>query len=204
MAKIFCLLLLIISSFLPEKAFASSGIKINEFYALGSSSANPDWVEIYNSSNIEIGLEGWQIRDLTTSNKISLNGYICANNFRKFDFSNKLNKGGDKIKLINSSSAIVDEIDYFSTDIPTHEEGQSTSRNPNGGDIWVLSTVPTPNNDDSCTPEPSPEIKFEDLSGKNPTTPAHSNTTIESDDIISFSPRVKSSFIESPLYKSKW
>ncbi len=132
---------------------------------MGDSTSNPDWVELYNTSNEKINIEGWVIRDSTDSNKIDLNGNICPKSFRKFDFSNKLNKDGDKIRLLDSAGATnsVNEINYFSDQIPSHVEGQSTGRQPDGSDTWSMFTSPTPTNDESCstpgtepTPTPTP------------------------------------------------
>lgn len=148
---------LIFFIFFHPSVFADTGIVINEFYALGSGD-DPDWVELYNQSESNVNLEDWLIRDETESNQISLSGYICAKSFRKFEFSNRLNNSGDKIRLFDSESATVakDEITYFSSEIPAHAQGQSTSRNPDGASYWVLMTSPTPSDNNSCTPQPTP------------------------------------------------
>lgn len=153
---VYFLALIFFISFHPS-AFANTSVIINEFYALGSGD-DPDWVELYNNSDSAINLEGWIIRDETDSNKITLNGYICSNSFRKFDFSNRLNNSGDKIRLFDSESTTIpkDEIAYFSNDIPQHSQGQSTSRSPDGSSNWILITSPTPSDNNSCTPQPSP------------------------------------------------
>ena len=86
----FIITVAIISFFyLPaQTATAQAGsIKINEFAAVtDGNSANPDWVELYNDSNSIVSLEGWLLRDLTETNKVSLTGCISPNSFRKFNF----------------------------------------------------------------------------------------------------------------------
>ena len=151
-----CLFALFIFLFFYPPVFADTSVVINEFYALGSGD-DPDWVELYNQGEGNVNLEGWLIRDETESNKISLGGYICAKSFRKFEFSNRLNNSGDKIRLFDSESATIptDEVNYFSDSIPTHSQGQSTSRNPDGTSTWVLMTSPTPTDNNSCTPSPT-------------------------------------------------
>lgn len=157
MSVIFTLFLIIYLFAKPAFAQGQS-VLINEFYALGGSAQDPDWIELYNSSDNSVVLDGWVVRDDTESNKILLSGSICPQSFRKFDFSNRLNKGGDKIRLFNSesSTAPLEEITYFSDNIPSHLENQSTSRNPDGQESWIVSANPTPSNDDSCTPKPTP------------------------------------------------
>ncbi|MDP2632615.1 MAG: lamin tail domain-containing protein [Candidatus Curtissbacteria bacterium] len=144
--------------FSPQ-VFADSEIVINEFYALGGSE-NPDWVELYNMTDSKVDIEGWQIKDETESNKIILGGYVCSHSFRKFTFSNRLNNGGDKIRLFKSGSdQTVDELTYFSQSMPTHIQGQSTGRSPDGSGSWIVLSTPTPSDDTSCdqpTPTPTP------------------------------------------------
>jgi len=152
-----CLFVLVFFLSFHPPVFADSNVLINEFYALGSGD-DPDWVELYNKSDSPINLEDWVIRDETDSNKIDLDGYICQKNFRRFNFSNRLTNGGDKIRLFDLESATLpqDEIVYFSDAIPVHSQGQSTGRNPDGASTWVLMTSPTPTDDNSCTLAPTP------------------------------------------------
>jgi hypothetical protein len=144
--------------FFPKSASADYDVVINEFYALGSSTQDPDWVEIYNKSNDSICLDGWVIRDNTDSNKIVLDDYICPKSFRKFNFSNRLNNSGDEIRLFDSEflSNPIDQLTYFSPTIPSHSQNQSTGRTTDGGTSWFLITQPTPVDDNSCTPTPTP------------------------------------------------
>lgn len=161
--------------YLPKSSFADSNIVINEFYALGGSSSDPDWVELYNKSDDVADLEKWVIRDSTESNKLIITGSICPHNFRKFSFSNRLNNSGDKIRLLQSvdSQSSVDEITYFSNDIPIHLQNQSTGRIPNGSNTWQVLTDATPSDDTSCdphTPEPEPSQAASLSPSTSPTT----------------------------------
>ncbi len=123
----------------------AQGVVINEFSALSS----PDWVELYNLGEEIINLDGWELRDETQTNKINLEGIICPNSFRKFDFSNRLNNGGDEIRLIDNSSNEVNRIVYFSDLVPAHLLNQSTGRVSNGANLWQVFLVPTPQ-DEAC------------------------------------------------------
>ena len=138
---LFCFLVIaVIFLFFPSKVFAQ--VVINEF----SACSEPDWVEIYNTSQDIISLSEWQIRDNTTSNKIDLSGLICPESFRTFDFSNRLNKGGDEIRLLNNNN-VIDEVKYFSDLVPKHNNSESTGREIAGASQWIVFGNPTPEND---------------------------------------------------------
>ncbi|MDP2720739.1 MAG: lamin tail domain-containing protein, partial [bacterium] len=131
----------------PTRA-ATSTVLINEFAAVTSgTSVDPDWVELYNDSNSIVSLEGWLLRDLTETNKVSLTGCISPNSFRKFNFyTNRLDNGGDLIRLFDQNGSLVDSIEYFSEDIPKHEKGGSTGRISDGNNSWEVFANPTPTN----------------------------------------------------------
>lgn len=147
--KLFLVLFLVLffGSGLFSNALAeSSEVLISEFAAVtNGTSTDPDWIEIYNTSNDTIPVDGWYIKDSTESNKISLTGCIKPKSFRKLDFSNRLNSDTDQMRLFDASSTLVESINYFSESIPKHEKGQSTERNL---DIenWKLNPSPSPTN----------------------------------------------------------
>ena len=130
-ALIFCLLVFI---FTVSPSFASP--VINEF----SSNTSPDWVEIYNPDQEAVDLSMFRIRDLTASNKLDLSGNLDPGSFLVFEWSNKLNNGGDLIKLVLiSDESIIDETKYgdeggLSAPLST----QTGGRKEDGGDEWVL------------------------------------------------------------------
>lgn len=140
-------------------------IKINEFYAAGSTSSNPDWVEIYNDG-ADISL--YQLRDSSATNKKDLSGANCNGNYCTIDWYNYLNNSGDTVKLIlkTAPDSPIDQVVYGGTgDISIPLSGQSGSRNPDGEGNWIISTSPTkglPNNPSTPaptsipTPTPSP------------------------------------------------
>jgi len=61
-----------------SKVFSvNANVIINEFAAKTSgTNEDPDWVELYNSGNEAIVLDGWLIRDSTETNKVNLSGLI--------------------------------------------------------------------------------------------------------------------------------
>jgi len=147
--KLFLVLFLALffSSGLFDSVLAeSSNVFISEFAAITAGTKEyPDWIEIYNTSNETISIEGWHIKDSTDSNKITLSGCIKPKSFRKFDFSNKLNNSGDQIRLINANSNLVESVNYFSEIVPKHEINQSTLKDLSSGN-WESNLSPTPTN----------------------------------------------------------
>lgn len=178
-ACLFFILILLFFCFSPKFIFASE-VMINEFAAVTEgTSQNPDWIELYNPGDTEINLDGWIIRDSSETNKINLEGLICPKSFRKFDFSNRLNNDGDKIRLFDNKGDLIEEIIYFSDEIPEHKLGQSTSRSPDGGVGWIVLTEPTPSNDEcgftSSIPTPTPNPTF---TPTNTPTPSPTPTSV--------------------------
>lgn len=86
-------------------------VLINEF----SSSTSSDWVEIYNIGTLTVNLSQYLLRDSTTTNKKILSGQLPQYGFAAFDFSNRLNKDKDVVKLVKlngESEILVDSIPY--------------------------------------------------------------------------------------------
>src|SRR4030042_1169223 len=72
----FLLLILLIS---PVEA---AGVSINEIAWMGTlSSYNDEWIELYNSTEQEISLEGWILKTADEGIKINLLGKISQNGF---------------------------------------------------------------------------------------------------------------------------
>src|SRR3990167_1651253 len=96
---IFILLFLSLFSLSLTKIFAS--IKINEFYSGGTSSSNPDWVEIYLDGDT---ITLYKLEDLASNSK-DFTEATCSGNYCTVDWSNRLNIDSDTIKLILISSS---------------------------------------------------------------------------------------------------
>jgi hypothetical protein len=107
-----------------------------------SSSGSQDWIEIYNPSSDSIDLGIYRLRDSSETNKLDLSGVLDPLSFAVFDWSNKLNNGGDLLKLtLISDSSVVDQVSYGDQGgFMAPEASQSLGRSPDGGSSWVIFT----------------------------------------------------------------
>ncbi len=152
------LFLLFFLAHAPKVLAQNDLVRISEFAAVTlGTTADPDWVELYNESTVNISLEGWAIQDSPEgNNKIILFGCISPEGYRKFDFFNRLNNAGDQIRLFDSQNQLVSFVEYFSQTVPAHQKGESTSKIP-GTDTWQISNPPSPTDSvcpNSQTPAP--------------------------------------------------
>lgn len=113
----------------PIRTFAS--VVINEIAWMGTkTSANDEWIELFNNTNSSINLEGWYILHTTQKGKkgstIDLNGIIPAQGFYLLErtdettlpeiiadkiYTGALNNEGEFLQLTDSQGTIIDEID---------------------------------------------------------------------------------------------
>lgn len=140
--------------FLARSAFAA--LYINEF----SSETDPDWVEIYNSGPDSTDLSLYRLRDNTATNKVDLSGDLEAGGFMTFDWSNKLNKSGDIIKLllVSDEANPIDQVSYgdVGDDVIAPLSNQSAGRSSDGSGTWGIFSSPTKGStNNSSTPEPT-------------------------------------------------
>jgi hypothetical protein len=122
------LLLIIAVAFLPFfcSAAQSLDVVINEIVWMGTDvSANDEWIELYNNTDLEIDLGGWKLIAQDETPQISLTGKIAPQDFfileRTDDetisaikanqiYKGALNNKGEFLKLINGNQ-VVDEVD---------------------------------------------------------------------------------------------
>jgi hypothetical protein len=117
---------------------------INEV-APNNGDPNPDWLEIYNPSDVEVDISGFGVYDkpaaiftFPAGTKISAKGYyvvMCDVTLAGTDPTNYaafgLSSGGESVYLVDASLAIVDQVDF-----PAMAVGVSYARIPDGGDTF--------------------------------------------------------------------
>jgi len=126
-----------------------SKIVINEF--LSNPSEGNDWLEIYNSNEVDINLDDCYLEDEALNVK-NLEGILGSGEFAVFEWSNRLNNGGDTIKLY-CFDVLVDDVTYGTAleNAPVPNEDESVGRIPDGKDTnidnedFFVYDIPTPN-----------------------------------------------------------
>lgn len=149
----------------------ASDILINEFY---THTTDNDWIELYNTTDNPIDLTGWYLQDETSKMETLNEASFSAKSFLLVNVGNRLNNGGDTVKLFNSSSDLKDSWSY------SQDPGDNIcfGRSADGGAWHRLSPCtqggsnnsssivdpspspspsPTPASEASPSPSPSPE-----------------------------------------------
>ena len=140
------------SDLLPPPS-TTTGLYINEVY-----SSNPDWVELYNSTDKEIDLSNFILQDdkgaaeefkIPAGTKIAPKSYLILDAF-SFGLSSS---NGDELKLFDSKNGLVDEIK-----IPVMESGKSYGRTTDGASNWKKFDLPTKGKDNTSGEALAPYI----------------------------------------------
>lgn len=119
-----------------------SGIFFNEVMpSPEGADAENEWIELYNSNDLEIDLSGWIIKDITggvkeyiINDKIPALGYLTL---KRPETDITLNNNGDGLILLNPNGEIIDSVNFEKA-----VQGQSYIRTSSE---WVWTTTPTPN-----------------------------------------------------------
>jgi hypothetical protein len=107
-----------------------------------------EWVELYNSNNLEIDLSSWQLQDITgtiTTFTIPSGTTILSNNFLVFkrpETKIMLNNDEDGINLLTPDKKII-----HSTRFSKAPLGQSYSKTSSGE--WQWNITPTPGHENA-------------------------------------------------------
>ena len=138
---ILLLLLMSASQALAAAPIAPGDVVINEFVA---NSDDSEWVELHNTTNAPLDISGHYIDDIANgggSPKAIPSGTIIpAHGYYVMYFKNFLNNGGDDVRFLDTSQAILDDTTYTYT-TPAY----SWYRFPDGG-RWsgIESSWPSP------------------------------------------------------------
>jgi hypothetical protein len=128
--------------YLDDTVITESSIFINEAYSRGVEE-DPDWVELYNSSDVAIDISGYKIYDspAKTPKSFPAGSIIQPKGFfvivvDEGENGFGLSSGGDLIYLENDLDEVIDNIE-----LPALPIGLSYSRIPDGSDTWALANL---------------------------------------------------------------
>lgn len=159
---------------------ANALVVINEFCP----NCDPEWVELYNDSEISIDLSGWEIQDGNTksTDDLTISGEIPSQGMAVYEHPKGwLNDTSDTINLYDNTdnTSPVDSYSYTST-----EADKAYSRIPDGSGDFVI-TDPTKGgfNQPVVNTEPTPTISSSPtLSPTQVVTPSPTQTITISPD----------------------
>lgn len=155
-------------------------VVINEFAA----KANPEWIEIYNTTSSPIDLSGWCLIN-TPNDTTFLSGTLAGNAYTLVTLSSaQLNNDGDLISLVNSSGDTVDYAGYgtrgpapvgiYNSNNPAYSTARITDgcyTSPNNGRDFNIDGTPTPGTANDAHPAPlTAQISINELDPYGGTT----------------------------------
>jgi len=125
---------------MQKEDVVTSSIVINEIFSTG----DPDWVELYNTSNDDVNINGFKIADgyepkytIPDDLNVPAKGYLVIP-IDKEIMGFSLSSNGESFSIWNVEGELIDQIDF-----PALETGISYGREFDGADNW-MKMVPTP------------------------------------------------------------
>ena len=100
-------------------------VRFNEIAWMGTTtSANNEWIELYNATDQPIDITGWTIKALDGSPNITLKGTIAARRFFMLErtsedsaptladqiYTGSLKNDGERLQLFNANNALIDDV----------------------------------------------------------------------------------------------
>jgi hypothetical protein len=141
----------------PNSDASAPTIFMNEIYSRGTAE-NPDWIEVYNTSDQSVDISGYLIYDsggqagskpkkaFPSGSVVPANGFLVIVTDDEDESGFGLSSSGEEVWLEDASGTIIDNVTF-----PALEETQSYGRFPDGSSNWqVLETV-TPGEPNSNT-----------------------------------------------------
>ncbi|MCH4827099.1 phospholipase D-like domain-containing protein [Planococcus halocryophilus] len=111
------------------QAATTGTVAINEVAWMGTSySYNSEWIELHNTTNLAVDINGWTLRATDSSPEISLSGSIAAGGYYLLERTNDntvagvaadliytgaLDNGGEILELRDSSGVLIDSADAW-------------------------------------------------------------------------------------------
>ncbi len=132
---------------IPVTTTSSSDIVMNEIYSRGTT-ADPDWIEMYNSSSSPIDISGYKIYDsggeggtkpkkeLPAGSVVPSHGVFVVVTDDTSASGFGLSSSGEKVWLENSAGVVIDSVTF-----PALTVSQSYGRLPDGGVWGILGTI---------------------------------------------------------------
>lgn len=169
--------LLIIFCFIIGTGEINAQIVINEF---SSGTSDNDWIEIFNSSDSEINIKNYVVKDTASSDILNFKSdyFMPAQAHCAFEIGNRLNNKGDVIRLFNNNE--IDCVAYGDgnkdncgglVQIAKLEDGQFGTRQPDGEGNWTVSSNSTKGYSNNETIEPLNKINCYEATPKPSITP---------------------------------
>lgn len=137
-------------------------IVMNEIYSRGTVE-EPDWIEIYNASDITVNIGNFAIYDnggqsgakpklkIPEGTTIPAKGFYVVVTDIGGDSGFGLSSGGEEVWLENATGSIIDNVQF-----PAMETSQSYGRIPDGAQNWeLLNTITKGQANSSVTPDPT-------------------------------------------------
>lgn len=116
-------------------------IRINEFVTNPIEGKN-EWIELYNSSEVDAILTGYSLEDSSTKTTDLSNYTLLANSYLVIESPKGiLNNDGDTITLKNMDGEIVESVTYGPDTFPAPDKGEALARD---GDTFELTQLTTP------------------------------------------------------------
>lgn len=89
-----------------------SKIELSEVYPCAGENEK-EWVELYNSGDVDVSIQGWKIFDNTDSHAVTLTDLIPAHQFFVVSFSSSIfNNSGDSVRLFSANNEIISQMSY--------------------------------------------------------------------------------------------
>lgn len=167
-------------------------LKINEFVAHPASGEN-EWIELYNPTNSDVNLTGWQLDDIEAGSSAEAldEETITTKSYLVIELSSpKLNNSDDSVRLIDACGTVIDQFDYEETtaEYSWSRFGDNWNQiaNPTRGEENVLpptpTATPTITPTPTATPSPTPTLTPTPTATPTPTVSPSPTPVDESDE----------------------
>ena len=170
-SKVFAFTLSLLICFLLSPTYVQAQVIINE--VMPAPSAGPEWIELLNTGDQSLSLEGWMVEDQLSSPTVIWqfsSQSLEPGQLILIELSSaKLNNAADGVTLKDQSGQVVDQMIYSSSQPDLSwsrsnaQSGQFVLATPTAGYANIAPTptpAPSPSPTPLSTPSPSPSQEF--------------------------------------------